>query len=79
MSELLQASQIEVYFGIEAYHQNSITNAMNKKHTHAYMITTVEDRHNRLDLNRNGISPLEVFLGHKEEIVMKDHHTWGCP
>eukprot|EP00957_Ditylum_brightwellii_P067176 5098735-Ditylum_brightwellii.AAC.1 len=38
----------------------------------------VEERHNRLDLNINGMSPLEVLLGHKEEIAVEDYHSWGC-
>eukprot|EP00957_Ditylum_brightwellii_P024644 1862581-Ditylum_brightwellii.AAC.1 len=32
-----------------------------------------------LDLNSNGMLPLEVLLGHKEEIAIEDYHTWGCP
>eukprot|EP00957_Ditylum_brightwellii_P047983 3644099-Ditylum_brightwellii.AAC.1 len=39
----------------------------------------VGERHNRLDLNSNKMSPLEVLLGHKEEIAVKDYHSWGCP
>eukprot|EP00957_Ditylum_brightwellii_P059833 4541964-Ditylum_brightwellii.AAC.1 len=25
------------------------------------------------------MSPLEVLLGHKEEISVEDYHSWGCP
>eukprot|EP00957_Ditylum_brightwellii_P131605 10036583-Ditylum_brightwellii.AAC.1 len=39
----------------------------------------VEDRHNRLNLNSNRMSPQEVLLGFKQEIMVEDFHTWGCP
>eukprot|EP00957_Ditylum_brightwellii_P204525 15339654-Ditylum_brightwellii.AAC.2 len=35
--------------------------------------------HNLLNLNSGGLSPVEVLLGHKEELVAFDVHTWGCP
>eukprot|EP00957_Ditylum_brightwellii_P114982 8769693-Ditylum_brightwellii.AAC.1 len=38
-----------------------------------------EDHHNLLALNSDGLSPVEVLLGHKEELVATDFHTWGCP
>eukprot|EP00957_Ditylum_brightwellii_P197119 15017869-Ditylum_brightwellii.AAC.1 len=37
----------------------------------------VEKRHNKLDLKANGLSPLEQLLGHKEESMASDFHTWG--
>eukprot|EP00957_Ditylum_brightwellii_P058133 4408525-Ditylum_brightwellii.AAC.1 len=40
---------------------------------------TVEERHNRLHFSSNGMSPLEVCLGHKEKITVKDYRSWGCP
>eukprot|EP00957_Ditylum_brightwellii_P190477 14499317-Ditylum_brightwellii.AAC.1 len=39
----------------------------------------VEERHNKLDLNANGLSPLEQLLGHKKELMASNFHTWGCP
>eukprot|EP00957_Ditylum_brightwellii_P176192 13415709-Ditylum_brightwellii.AAC.1 len=38
-----------------------------------------EKCHNHLDLNTDGLSPIEVFLGHKKEILAEDFHSWGCP
>eukprot|EP00957_Ditylum_brightwellii_P144159 10983950-Ditylum_brightwellii.AAC.1 len=38
-----------------------------------------EECHNLLDLNSDGLSPVEVLLGHTEDIVADDFHTWGCP
>eukprot|EP00957_Ditylum_brightwellii_P073539 5587614-Ditylum_brightwellii.AAC.1 len=39
----------------------------------------VVERHNKLDLNANGLSPLEQLLGHREEIMAGNFHTWDCP
>eukprot|EP00957_Ditylum_brightwellii_P152754 11627567-Ditylum_brightwellii.AAC.1 len=39
----------------------------------------MKERHNRLDLNSNSMSPLEIFLGDNKEISAKDNCTWGCP
>eukprot|EP00957_Ditylum_brightwellii_P024455 1846123-Ditylum_brightwellii.AAC.1 len=38
-----------------------------------------EEHHNLLDLNPDGLSPVEVLLGHTEELVADDFHAWGCP
>eukprot|EP00957_Ditylum_brightwellii_P072252 5492254-Ditylum_brightwellii.AAC.1 len=38
-----------------------------------------EERHNRLDLNADGLSSMEVLLSQREEIAVEDFHTWGCP
>eukprot|EP00957_Ditylum_brightwellii_P084803 6447834-Ditylum_brightwellii.AAC.2 len=38
-----------------------------------------DESHNHLELNTDGLSPIEVLLGHKEEIAAEDFHTWGCP
>eukprot|EP00957_Ditylum_brightwellii_P033520 2540286-Ditylum_brightwellii.AAC.1 len=38
-----------------------------------------EEHHNLLHLNSDELSPVEVLLGHKEELVAADFHTWGCP
>ena len=35
----------------------------------------IEERHNHLDLNAYGMSPIEKLLGHKEEIAAEDFHT----
>eukprot|EP00957_Ditylum_brightwellii_P101252 7715503-Ditylum_brightwellii.AAC.1 len=39
---------------------------------------TQEECHNHLDLNTDGLSPIEVLLGHKKETASEDFHTWGC-
>eukprot|EP00957_Ditylum_brightwellii_P072891 5539529-Ditylum_brightwellii.AAC.1 len=38
-----------------------------------------EERHNLLDLNAEELSPVEVLLGHTEELVADDFRAWGCP
>eukprot|EP00957_Ditylum_brightwellii_P167208 12728820-Ditylum_brightwellii.AAC.1 len=44
-----------------------------------YCYKNTEERHNHLDLNHEGLSPIECMLEGKEEIVADDFHTWGCP
>eukprot|EP00957_Ditylum_brightwellii_P185742 14141543-Ditylum_brightwellii.AAC.1 len=76
------------YCKVGAHHQNGIAEYMNKRHSHNFRTAllhakrkwpeAVEERHNRLDIDSNGMSPLEVLLGHKEEIVGEDYHSWGC-
>ena len=43
-----------------------------------YVLQAVVDSHNRLSLNKDGLSPLERLAGTKEEIIPLDFHTWGC-
>eukprot|EP00957_Ditylum_brightwellii_P109563 8356090-Ditylum_brightwellii.AAC.1 len=38
-----------------------------------------EEQHNKLDVDAEGWSPLERFLGYKDEIAAEDFHTWGYP
>eukprot|EP00957_Ditylum_brightwellii_P175765 13383773-Ditylum_brightwellii.AAC.1 len=38
-----------------------------------------EEGHNLLDLHSDGLSPVEVLLGHTEELVVDDFHAWRCP
>eukprot|EP00957_Ditylum_brightwellii_P028390 2143696-Ditylum_brightwellii.AAC.1 len=38
-----------------------------------------DECHNLLDLNSDGLSPVEAVLRHTEELVADDFHTWGCP
>eukprot|EP00957_Ditylum_brightwellii_P008817 668686-Ditylum_brightwellii.AAC.1 len=44
-----------------------------------YCYNTDEERHNHLDLNHEGLSPIEHMLGDREEIMADDFHTWACP
>eukprot|EP00957_Ditylum_brightwellii_P109613 8360432-Ditylum_brightwellii.AAC.1 len=44
-----------------------------------YCYKTFEERHNHLDLNHKGLTPIKCMLAEKEEIVADDFHTWGCP
>eukprot|EP00957_Ditylum_brightwellii_P106197 8101708-Ditylum_brightwellii.AAC.1 len=37
-----------------------------------------EEHHNLLDLNPDGLSPVEVLLGHTNKLVADDVHAWGC-
>eukprot|EP00957_Ditylum_brightwellii_P189210 14402210-Ditylum_brightwellii.AAC.1 len=39
----------------------------------------VKERHNKLDPNTNGMSPLEQLLEPEEVLMASDFHTWGCP
>eukprot|EP00957_Ditylum_brightwellii_P011160 845498-Ditylum_brightwellii.AAC.2 len=74
---------------VEAYHGDNIRTALlHAKRKWLKDITStlwpfcyrvVKERQNRLDLNSNGMSPLEVLLGHREEITVEDYHSWGCP
>ena len=43
-----------------------------------FCYNNVEERQNNLYLNADGMSPIEILLGHKEEIAAEDFHTWGC-
>eukprot|EP00957_Ditylum_brightwellii_P156617 11920158-Ditylum_brightwellii.AAC.1 len=38
-----------------------------------------EEKHNHLELNHEGLSPIERVLGQKDEIVADDFHRCGCP
>eukprot|EP00957_Ditylum_brightwellii_P100577 7666354-Ditylum_brightwellii.AAC.1 len=38
-----------------------------------------DEHYNHLHLNIDGISPIECLMGHREELVAGDFHTWGCP
>eukprot|EP00957_Ditylum_brightwellii_P028879 2181951-Ditylum_brightwellii.AAC.1 len=38
-----------------------------------------EEHHNLLDLNAEGLSPMEILLGHTEELVADGFHVWGYP
>eukprot|EP00957_Ditylum_brightwellii_P154148 11730789-Ditylum_brightwellii.AAC.1 len=77
------------YCGIGGHHQNGIAENTNKCLTHNAIIillhtkrewpAVAEERHNKLDLNANGMLPLEQLLGHKEELMASNFHTWGCP
>ena len=44
-----------------------------------YAMQATVDRHNRLSLDENGLSPIEKLSGNDEEIVPTDFHTFGCP
>ena len=37
------------------------------------------ERHNRLSLNDDGLSPLERFSRTADDIIPTNFHTWGCP
>ena len=44
-----------------------------------FALQSIVERHNRLHLDVDGKSPLEKFSGIKDDIVLSDFHTWGCP
>ena len=44
-----------------------------------YAMQATVDRHNRLSLDENGLSPLEKICNCGEDIIPTDFHTFGCP
>ena len=44
-----------------------------------FAVQCVVERHNRLSLNTDGLSPLERFSRTADDITPTDFHTWGCP
>ena len=40
---------------------------------------SVIERHNRLSLDDQGLSPIEKFSGTPDDIDPTTFHTWGCP
>ena len=44
-----------------------------------YAMQATVERHNRLSLDENGLSPIEKISDNDEEIVPTDFHTFGCP
>lgn len=44
-----------------------------------YALRTASDRHNELNLDDNGFSPLQKISKSSTIPNLKDNHTWGCP
>ena len=44
-----------------------------------FAVQCTVNRHNRLSLNEDGLSPLERFSRTTDDITPTDFHTWGCP
>ena len=44
-----------------------------------FAVQCVVERHNRLSLDEEGLSPYEKFSNTADEIIPTDFHTWGCP
>eukprot|EP00957_Ditylum_brightwellii_P189796 14448958-Ditylum_brightwellii.AAC.1 len=45
----------------------------------SFCYKAAEERYNKLDIDAEGWSPLERFLGYKDEIAAENFHIWGCP
>jgi len=44
-----------------------------------YTVQTIAERHNWIDLNKNGQSPLKKFTGTIDDKIPTNFHTWGFP
>ena len=44
-----------------------------------FALKTAAERHNRLKININGVTPNETFSGIRTAMNLKDENPWGCP
>ena len=44
-----------------------------------FALKTAAERHNRLKIDINSVTPNKKFSGIRTEMNLKDEHPWGCP